>query len=362
MLSATLMGVQRMQPVAFVGALAKVVHTAAVVVALQSGYGLYTVAAFASIPWIVIVLFGWLYSRRYVGRGASLQLTTLKTIAIGGLPFLVWQASQTIYGQLDILQLSLMTDDSVVGWYSAAYQIILIPAFLPTILLMAVYPMLSTLAHTNREEFSEISRRCLQVLMLTVTPIAFGTLILADRFVALFGYPDEFDNAIPLIAILALQMPSAAASTLLGTCLMALDRQISWAKVGVAAAVLNPLINLFFIPVTSSMWGNGAIGAAITTVLTEFFMVTWAALILPRGIFRFEDLRYSALCVLAGAIMAGMVWTIRDANLMLAIGTGGLVYLVAAIALGTLRIRDANLVLSYFRGVVLPQTREGTAL
>jgi len=55
---------------------------------------------------------------------------------------------------------------------------------------------------------------------------------------------------------------------------MASDRQRQWIVVGIIAAVFNPLLNLIAIPLTAHAYGNGATGAAMITVATEFLMLS----------------------------------------------------------------------------------------
>src|SRR5207302_7501842 len=135
-------------------------------------------------------------------------------------------------------------------------------------------------------------------------PVAMGILVLPDRIINFLGYPAEFLASIPLMMILALHVPLTGADMILGTALNALDKQRQWSMTAVAAAVLNPTINVAMIPFTQTMFGNGAIGAAIVTVATELFMMSVGLYLLRgSGVLDRSCLTSALKCVLAGALM-----------------------------------------------------------
>jgi Na+-driven multidrug efflux pump len=122
---------------------------------------------------------------------------------------------------------------------------------------------------------------------------------------------------------------------------------VSWAVTGVAAAVVNPGLNLVLIPYFDAAFGNGGIGAASATVLTELFM-TMAALWLLRGTtFDRADLAFGLRCLAGALLMCGAVWLVLDLFLPLTIAIGGLVYFAAAWMLGTVTVQDIQHVRAY---------------
>src|SRR5262249_50393352 len=195
-----------------------------------------------------------------------------RTIFLGGLPFFVWQAALVIYGQTDALILSMLTRDAVVGWYAAAYRIVTIPLFMPTIIMTVVFPALSAATH-DRRAYSAIAQRALRVVLLARTPIVVGVMLPPGRLLDQLGYPAEFDPSIVPIILLAPHVLLVGIDMVIGTVLNTRDRQRQWAMAGVAAAVFNPALNLLLIPLAQSRLGNGAIGASTVTTLTELFML-----------------------------------------------------------------------------------------
>jgi len=252
--------------------------------------------------------------------------------------------------------LSLMTTDAVVGWYAAAYRIIMIPAFVPTTVVTAVFPALSAAAH-DLPVFRGLAHRSIRLLALTTVPMAFGILVLPDRLIELLSYPASFSHSVWPIILLALHMPLAGIDTVLGTMLATLDKQRAWALTGVAAAFLNPALNMIAIPVTQSLFGNGAIGAAAITTMTELFMLGVALRLMPRGVLGQETVTYVGKCFAAALFMAAVVWPLRETTLFIPVLVGILVYAAAAVMLRLVsadELRDyANLILRR-RGPIPP--------
>jgi O-antigen/teichoic acid export membrane protein len=274
--------------------------------------------------------------------------SSLRRVMTGGIPFFVWQAALVVYGQIDFVLLSLMTTDAVVGWYAAAYRIIMIPAFVPTTVVTAVFPALSAAAH-DLPLFRGLAHRSIRLLALTTVPMAFGILVLPDRLIELLSYPESFSHSVWPIILLALHMPLAGIDTVLGTMLATLDKQRAWALTGVAAAFLNPAMNMIAIPVTQSLFGNGAIGAAAITTTTELFMLAVALRLMPHGVLGRETVTYVGKCFAAALVMAAVVWPLRGTALFIPVLVGIVVYAAAAVALRLVsaeEFRDyANLIL-----------------
>jgi hypothetical protein len=129
----------------------------------------------------------------------------------------------------------------------------------------------------------------------------------------------------------------------LATILVAQGRQNVWTVVGLVAAVFNPLANLWVIPVTQQMYGDGAIGAAIVTVLTEFVMFAGALYLRPRGVFTRGDIGYMLRVLLATLMMAPAAWLvgkIPSVGVFVATAYGVAIYGAAAYALRLVRGAD----------------------
>ena len=100
---------------------------------------------------------------------------------------------------------------------------------------------------------------------------------------------------------------------MLGAVLTAVDKQRAWVSIGCVAAVVNIGANLVAIPWCVRHLQNGAIGAALVTVVTEFVVMAGAARLRPRGVFDRSVLFYCVRCALACALMVPAVLSISGA-------------------------------------------------
>ena len=342
-----LQGMQDMRPVALVGALSKALYLGLVALALVNGGGLVGVAIATDIAAVVTVIgYAIPLARRGALRG-PVDVTTWRRLIVGSLPFFVWQAALMVYGQVDIILLHQLTRDAVVGWYVAAYRIIGIPVFVPVIVAAAVFPTLAQSAGRVGPHFANLARSSMQVVLLLTIPMALGTIVIAERLMDFLQYPVEFRNSIPLIVILSMHIPLVGADMVIGNVLNARDRQRRWAAAGVGAALLNPALNVLLIPLTDRVYQNGAIGAALATVLTEIFMMVVGLVLLKGTIFNLSTLQFGVKCLLAGAVMSGVVWLARDAPLPLTVMLGAVVYGLVALALRVVSVRDLGVVRTY---------------
>jgi len=274
-------------------------------------------------------------------RGSMrLDLRVWRTIAIGGFPFLLGAGVLLIYGTIDIPLLQAMAGSATVGWYALAYAWVTPAAGFSSLVVKATLPSLSASAHTASHEFTELANNAIRLVMFVGLPASAGIALVAPDIFALFHYQASFWPAIPLIRILALHIPIVGMDMVLGTVLIANDKQRQWTAIGCVAAVVNVVANLFAIPLTVHAFHNGAIGAAVVTVATEGLMMVGAIRLRPAGVLNRATLSYIARCTLATLVMAATIIAVGGTSVVLKIAIGVLVYAGSALALRALSVRD----------------------
>ncbi len=134
-----------------------------------------------------------------------------------------------------------------------------------------------------------------------------AVLLLAPEIVALVARLPDYDGAVLPLRILAVSLAPLYLDMILGTLLIASDRQRQWAIISVGAALINPLLNWWLIRQTQATLQNGAVGAALVTLLTEvgiFVAYVWAQ---PRGLLGRPNLTFAGRVLLATAAMAAAI-------------------------------------------------------
>ena len=336
----TLQGLHRMTTLAAYPAVSGAIYAGAATLALTKGSGVVAVAVAYVTGQTIATLICGVALWRAVPHVPRPTWRVIRLLLIGGLPFFVWQAALAVYGQIDSILLTYLTNDTaVVGWYVAAYRVVTLPIFVPTVLMTLVFPALSAAA-SDAARFNGIARRSVQVVLLATMPMALGTMLLPDRIVQALHWSESFQHSILPIVLLAPSFPLVAVDMMIGTALNARDRQRQWALTGVAAAVLNPALNLFLIPYTQAHFGNGAIGAATVTTLTELFMMVVGLVLMPRGVFDRATAGWALRCLVACLVMAAVVVLLRGAFLPIPVVVGAMTYVAASLSLGTLSLSD----------------------
>jgi len=339
--TAALQGLQLIKGLALFSIVTKLGYAGIAIAALLGGAGPIQVA----LAWVISQTLGLVVVSvilvRAVGRWPRLvpDSTTLRILLLGGLPFFVWQAALMVYGQVDAVLLSFLTEDAVVGWYSAAYRIVTIPLFLPTIIMTVIFPALAGASGDSRQ-FSTIARRAIHVVLLPSIPMVLGIMLLSDKLVAFMGYPEEFSHSVAPMILLAPHIVLVGVNMVVGTVLQTRDRQRNWAMAGVMAAILNPLLNYPAIMFTQSQFGNGAIGASVVTTLTEVFMLGAGLYLLPRGVLGRQTLTDLGRCLAAGLLMVVTVTLARDLPLIVAVAIGAITYAIGAVVVGAASVTE----------------------
>lgn len=331
-LTGALQGMQHLRVVALVDGVSKMLLFGLVAAFLLQGFGVRPVAIAFVVSDLVALVWLFIIVKGRGGITGPLEFGSWKSLLTGGAPFAIWEASLLAYARFDVILLGIFTTSAVLGWYYAAYRIISIPLFLPVILMTVTMPALAANAK-DPATFNAIARRGVLAAALTSVPMAIGLMMLAGKVIDLFGYPSEFDNSVAPIILLAAGLPLVAVNMIVAPALAALDKQRSWAFLGVGAAVLNISVNLVAIPLTDRWWNNGAIGAGAVTTMTEVYLLIGGLILLPRTVLDRATFIAVAKCLLAGGIMAAVLWLAVSQSIFVLVPLGAVVFSVSVLAL-----------------------------
>jgi O-antigen/teichoic acid export membrane protein len=336
-----LQGMQQMRIMAITSVLNKLGYAALAAALLFGGAGPFELAAGYVLMALLNLGIGAVALFRQVRPRFEVDRRLLRIVLLGGLPFFVWQAALLVYGQIDTVLLSFLASDAVVGWYAAAYRIVMIPVFMPTIIVTVIFPALSA-ATDDTKAFNAIARRAVHAAAIITIPMALGLMLLPDKIIELLGYPETFSHSVLPLILLAPHLPVAAIDLMIGCVLATRDKQRQWALTAVAAACLNPLLNAFAIPFTQQLVGNGAIGAAAITTVTEVFMMAVGLRLLPAGVFNRETVNNVLRMLAAGVAMVGVVALTRDLPIVVPVVLGAVVYFGACLVVGAVSMGELN--------------------
>lgn len=246
------------------------------------------------------------YLSRRVRLNINFNKAMMQRLVVGGMPFLLMLVILELYAHADVIILRAFTNDQVTGWYGAALQFFKAAELFPVAITTAMLPTLSRLHISDTAVLASIARKALAVVAVIGVPMALILSLLAEQVITLMPYPDEFNNSIASLTILALTIPITAFLTVLGTIAISADRQRAMAWALALTLLIDVILNIIMIPYFEREYGNGGIGAAITTLAAEVVMIVIAVKLMPQGVFNRAMKTMIGKILLAAAALSGI--------------------------------------------------------
>lgn len=322
---ASLQGLERMEYISLGNVGGKAFNTAISILLLLLGYGVLVIAAVAIGAALLTLLLQAFFLRRMVPIHLSLDRELAGWMLRAGVPYLLSGLFLVAYMQLDVIVISLLVNERVVGWYGAADRLFGTLLFIPTVFVTAVFPALSRMHVETPEQLPAVMSRSFNLLLLLSMPIGLGVMVIADPVVTLL-FGQEFIPSGPVLAAFGPVLILTYQNMLLGQFLISVDRQRAWTVVMAAVALLSIPADMVLIPWSQSRFGNGAIGGPLAFLITEAGMLVAGIVLLPQGTLTWNNLWVALRALLAGGLMAVTAWWLRDAFILLPIATAAVVY------------------------------------
>lgn len=203
----------------------------------------------------------------------------IRTRLLDGWHIFTSTAAITLYTNSNIFILGLVTNNTVVGFFSAAEQIVKAAQGLLTPISQAIYPHISALVDSSRDRALRFIHDSFVRIGLFACALSAFLLLLAEPLVLVI-LGDQYNAAIPVLRILAFIPLLVAASNIFGIQTMltfGLQREFS------RIIIWSGIINLgLVIPLA---WLYAAAGAAASVVITETIVtVTMARSLCKNGL------------------------------------------------------------------------------
>lgn len=229
-----------------------------------------------------------------------------------GLPYFLLTTFSAVYYRIDAVMLSKMSPEAVVGWYGAAYRLFDSFGFLPYLITVALYPVLSRLWQSDGDVHRRAFQKSLEYLTIFGIPLCIGAIAFGENLVHTFFGAGVFAPSVILLQVLSAGLLVLYVDMLFGTVLLSSDMQKRQSIIALTAIPLNIGLNLLFIPYTQQQYANGGIGAAAATVVTELcIMISLLVLVHKRGFMEGFRFRVVGKGVVAGLLMAGSIFLLQ---------------------------------------------------
>lgn len=266
-----------------------------------------------------LLMYGWVLVGSTVGNGLVNFAHLRKHVAFNDIRWRnlrIWRhigpAAQvfvmnliiSLYLQLNLIMLGLMSSETAVGYYTAGTKITHIALTLIGSLGVVLLPRCSNLINKgDKSEFKAVIHKSLDVTLALSLPMAVGLIILATPVTEIFCGP-EFEPSIIVLILNAPVMVFLGLTNVMGFQILYPMDKVNLVILSVSvAAIVNIVLNIFLIP------PYGATGAAIATLFAEFGVLVTQAIIgrkyYPfriRDFFKFSY--WSATAIMAAAVIA----------------------------------------------------------
>lgn len=217
--------------------------------------------------------------------------------------FFLLTVATTIYTNLDTVMLGFMTDDTQVGFYSAAVKMKNILVSAVTALGVVLLPRASYyIQNQMHRDFRRIIQKSFQVILLTACPLTIFCMMEAEN-ILLFLSGAEYLDAVPTMRAITPAILLIGLSNVTGIQVLVPMGKEKYTVISTAwGAVTDLVLNLLLIP------RYGALGAAIGTLAAEIVVLVLQVWFLRKEACIRQDWRDNWKVLLAAAVAAGALW------------------------------------------------------
>ena len=360
---ATIIGLEQMSVISLANIASKLVLTAAAILMLVSGRGVYAVAGVIVLSSLVSMIIQLNHLARRYRLRVRFDPGAMRRLAQASLPYLMSMVFLVVYMQVDIVIISLLVDEKAVGWYGTADQLFGTLLFIPSIFVTAIFPRFARLHVDAPNSLGKSMAKSFEMLLLLSVPLGLGMVVIAEPLVQILFGPAFFESGL-ILAVFGVVLILTYQNILLGQFLISTDRQNAWTVVMAIATVATIPLDFLFIPWCNRVLANGPVGGAMAFVVTETGMMVAGLFLLPAGTLGRAQAWTALRIGFAGVMMAAVIWQVREQMIVVPILLGAALYLGMILLLRVIPAEDWALLKSTGRRILhrsTPAALEATA-
>jgi O-antigen/teichoic acid export membrane protein len=245
-------------------------------------------------------------------------------------PLAVSYVFSTVYWQVDVPILQHLAPSTPapqcptslayceVGWYMLAYKPFQALLTVPYALRTAVFPLLSVYHREAPQRLAIATQKFYKALFALGLPAGIGIVVLANQYTSLL---DLYPQAAPALRLLGITIVFMFVDNANAACLLAMDRQRTFAWIVGSGMLINIALNAVLIPVVeASHPGYGYWVTSANTALTEVGLVIIGWFALRRFGVRVPVARICWRIVPAALLMGGFIVLARPEGRIATVG------------------------------------------
>lgn len=283
--------------------------------AIKQGFGVIQFAFVYFIASVIVLIYGLaVYSWKFYSLRIAFSWEFWKKTFKEALPFGLSGLLVTIYYYVDNVILSLLVSkpNEVLGWYNAAYKVILVLLFIPNVYFMSVFPVMAKLFRDSEDALFFLFDRSFKYMTIIAVPIGVAVTLLANIVIPLL-FGSDYGPSVIALQILVWSDVFIFMNLAFSSLLNSIGRQVDVTKVSFICMIVNIALNLVLIPRYSY------VGSSAVTVITELTALL-GVIIFARYQFSKIRVRGIAWKVIASSFLAGVLaYYLINVNILLSV-------------------------------------------
>lgn len=291
----------------------RIVLLSGIIIAMYFKLSIYFIFAMITLGSLTHLIISFIKARKYVDFSFAFDKDIWKNILKKSWPIAISISCNLLYLKTDTIILSLVRPEESVGLYGAAYRVVDILTMLPTLFMGLILPLFTSYwIQKARDKMKNLVQMAFDAIVVIALPIVLGTLVIGKKIMILIA-GREFAASGDILKILILAVGSIFIGTLFGYLVVGVNKQKKMIWGYLSVAVVSLVLYIIFIPI------YGYWAAATFTFLSEFAIAIITAVLVTRTIKFFPSLIIFGKALMAAGIMAGILYLLRDLNVVLLI-------------------------------------------
>ena len=258
---------QRMEFDAFRKILKAVLLLSTGFIAIKFGKGVLGIAAAYVAVAIFDLIFSYVLLKKYFpSLTIKINSQSAKTILKESIPLALLVMNTQVYSRVDIFMLQALDTTKAVGFYNAAYRFVDTALMFSGAFCMALYPVLTKMAHETGDAFDRYMNSSLKLLSYSGLFLGIGVFFASDTIINIvFG--SAFAESSKALRVLVWANAIMFIGGFLATSMIAINKQWLNFGYGLAQILVNVILDWIFIS------RYGFVGASVGTLSAELFYV-----------------------------------------------------------------------------------------
>lgn len=267
--------------------------------------------------------------KKFLKPGIEFDFSVLKKVFKNTFPFWVMGVLLSIYISTDIVMINFIRSIEDVGFYNAAYRIMVAPTIIVVPFVIALYPRLSKYFTNSKKDFSELFHKSLRLLLIFSLPLSVFFSLYAKEIILLI-YGNSFEPTIEAFKIMSFFPALISVNILLSTSLNAINKQ----KQNMFFMILILLFNIIANFILINKFGFIGAGYATLVGLLVYFALASFSL---KSSLKHLKLRKTMITIILANIIFGLILGWMKLPLII------IVFLAPLVYLGLLKIFKINI-------------------